>query len=59
MSTCLSSHKLVSTFSQSENFTPPELDIVENFDATYDLRVHGFEGAVHASFSPFFWPSIS
>ncbi|KAM0269399.1 hypothetical protein ACHAQH_009772 [Verticillium albo-atrum] len=43
----------------SEIFTRPNEDIVEEFGATWDDSLRGTEGNVHASYSPFFWPSIN
>ena len=44
---------------QSEIFTPPDAEIEAEWNITYDLAVHGSDGYVQSSYSPFIWPSTS
>lgn len=43
--------------SQSEIFSPPNEDIAAQYNITYDSSAHGTDGRIHASYSPWFWPS--
>ncbi|KKY22301.1 putative choline dehydrogenase [Diplodia seriata] len=42
---------------KSEIFSPPNADIAEQYNITYDESAHGTDGRIHASYSPWFWPS--
>ncbi|RSM11332.1 hypothetical protein CDV31_006885 [Fusarium ambrosium] len=48
---------LLPYFKKNELFTPPNKDIAEEYNITFDPSVHGPSGYVHASYSPFFWPT--
>ncbi|RNJ60295.1 hypothetical protein D7B24_008676 [Verticillium nonalfalfae] len=43
---------------KSEIFTRPNADVAQEFGATWEASSRGTQGAVHASYSPFWWPSI-
>lgn len=44
---------------ENELFTPPNKDIAEEYNVTFDPSVHGTSGYVHSSYSPFFWRTTS
>ncbi|OJD35530.1 gmc oxidoreductase [Diplodia corticola] len=48
---------LLPFFKKSEIFCPPNADVAEQYKITYDESAHGTDGRVHASYSPWFWPS--
>jgi GMC oxidoreductase len=45
--------------SQSEIFTPPNSETQAEYNITFNESVHGKDGYVQSSYSPFFWPSTS
>ncbi|CZR68050.1 related to alcohol oxidase [Phialocephala subalpina] len=49
---------LLPYFKKSEIFTPPNADIVAEYNITTDTSVHGTDGYVHSSYSPFIWPTM-
>ncbi|EEU37666.1 uncharacterized protein NECHADRAFT_87433 [Fusarium vanettenii 77-13-4] len=44
---------------QSEFFMPPNKDIAQEYNITFDPSVHGTSGYLQSSYSPFFWPTTS
>ncbi|KAF4535763.1 Choline dehydrogenase protein [Lasiodiplodia theobromae] len=48
---------LLPFFKKSEIFSPPNADVAAQYDITYDESAHGTEGRIHASYSPWIWPS--
>lgn len=50
-------HERTLKFDQSEIFSPPNADVAAQYDITYDESAHGTEGRIHASYSPWIWPS--
>ncbi|KAL4997370.1 hypothetical protein BDV10DRAFT_186359 [Aspergillus recurvatus] len=48
---------LLPFFKQSETFTPPSSDIIDEWNATSDPAVHGTTGNVQSSYAPWIWPS--
>ncbi|KAF4307558.1 putative choline dehydrogenase protein [Botryosphaeria dothidea] len=48
---------LLPFFKKSEIFSPPNEDITVQYNITYDASAHGTDGRIHASYSPWFWPS--
>ncbi|KAL4792332.1 hypothetical protein BDV19DRAFT_368594 [Aspergillus venezuelensis] len=48
---------LLPYFKKSETFTPPNDDIVDEWNVTYDLSVHGKTGPIQSSWAPWIWPA--
>ncbi|XEU97442.1 hypothetical protein FSHL1_002728 [Fusarium sambucinum] len=48
---------MLKNFKLAETFTPPDPSIIAEYNVTWDPESHGFEGYVHSTYSPFFWPS--
>ncbi|EKG16591.1 Glucose-methanol-choline oxidoreductase [Macrophomina phaseolina MS6] len=48
---------LMPYFKKSEVFSPPNADVAAQYNITYDESAHGTDGRIHASYSPWFWPS--
>ncbi|KAL4923152.1 GMC family oxidoreductase [Aspergillus undulatus] len=44
-------------FKKSETFTPPNEDIQNEWNVTYDLCVHGETGPIQSSWAPWIWPA--
>ncbi|KAL4955773.1 hypothetical protein BDW69DRAFT_160027 [Aspergillus filifer] len=48
---------LLPYFKKSETFTPPNEDIVAEWNVTYDLSIHGETGPIQSSWAPWIWPA--
>ncbi|KAI0174050.1 GMC oxidoreductase [Pestalotiopsis sp. NC0098] len=48
---------LLPYFKKNEIFTPPDAQIASEFNITYDVSAHGYDGYMNVSYAPFIWPT--